>query len=201
METDFTALASRVAATGELRACIVLSRDGFVLGAFPPGGEDDIRPAWLRVAGLGEPTRGFVDFGQEIWVFVRRGAYAAFAIGGPTSRPGILLDQLDQALALAEDARTRRDAVRPPESIDLARTGPRAGLHPEARPPAPVAPGPAPARPPVARPPAEAASQPGPPAPAAPPARPAFDPDEDVDRVTLAFEFSQLLQEGREGDE
>src|SRR5438093_590734 len=48
MDIDFTALASRVAARAEVVGCVILSRDGLVLGAFPPGGERDVTPAWLR---------------------------------------------------------------------------------------------------------------------------------------------------------
>jgi hypothetical protein len=141
---EFSALAARVAASVvELRGCLILSRDGLVLGAFPEGQEGLVKPAWLRFAVVGEPEKGFVEFGEEIWVYVRRGPYAAFAVSGVGVRPGLLIDQLDQMLYAAEEIRSRREALRLPEA-PLAPSGkPRTSLHPEARPsvptPAPVA--------------------------------------------------------------
>src|SRR5438093_353977 len=121
MDIDFTALASRVAARAEVLGCVILSRDGLVLGAFPPGGERDVTPAWLRFASVGDPERGFVEFGAELWAYVRQGPYAAFAVGAPGTRAGILLDYLEQALLAAEDSRDQRAAVRAPETVDLNR--------------------------------------------------------------------------------
>jgi hypothetical protein len=121
MDIDFTALASRVAARGEVLGCVILSRDGLILGAFPPGGERDVIPAWLRFSSVGEPDRGFVEFSGELWAFVSRGAYAAFAVGTHRTRAGILLDYLEQALLAAEDSREMRAAVRAPLSVDLNR--------------------------------------------------------------------------------
>jgi hypothetical protein len=135
---EFSALAARVAAgVGELRGCLILSRDGLVLGAFPEGEEALVKPAWLRFATLGEPDKGFVEFGDEVWGYVRRGPYAAFAVTGTGTRPGLLIDQLEQVLLSAEEARSRREALRLPE-VPAAPSGkPRTSLHPEVRPPAP----------------------------------------------------------------
>ena len=80
MDPDFTALASRVAARAEVLGCVILSRDGLVLGAFPPHGEQDITPGLLRFASLGDPDRGFAQFSDELWAYVREGSYAAFAV-------------------------------------------------------------------------------------------------------------------------
>jgi len=141
---EFSALAARVAASVvELRGCLILSRDGLVLGAFPEGQDGLVKPAWLRFAVVGEPEKGFIEFGDEIWVYVRRGPYAAFAVSGLGVRPGLLIDQLDQMLYSAEEIRARREALRLPE-VPAAPSGkPRTSLHPEARPsvptPAPVA--------------------------------------------------------------
>lgn len=204
MDTDFNALASRVAATGEVRACLFLSRDGFILGTFPPNGHDEIRPAWLRVSTLGDPEKGFIEFPTESWAFVTRGSYAAFAVAAPGARVGVILDHLEQALLVAEQARSRGDAVRAPESIDLARAGNAPHAPPQPR-PAPPAPGPVPApvAAPVGGPPpgqgAPPSSQPQPP-PEAPAPAPVADAGE-VDRISLALEFSQLLQESDGRDE
>ncbi|HEY6677861.1 MAG TPA: hypothetical protein VI411_03060, partial [Actinomycetota bacterium] len=113
---EFSALAARVAASVvELRGCLILSRDGLVLGAFPAGEEGPVKTAWLRFAVVGEPEKGFVEFGDEIWTYVRRGPYAAFAVSGLGVRPGLLIDQLDQMLYTAEEVRARREALRLPE--------------------------------------------------------------------------------------
>ena len=141
---EFSALAARVAASVvELRGCLILSRDGLVLGAFPEGEEGLVKPAWLRFAVVGEPEKGFIEFGDEIWVYVRRGPYAAFAVSGLGVRPGLLIDQLDQMLYYAEEVRARREALRVPEVPPAPSGKPRTSLHPEARPsvptPAPVA--------------------------------------------------------------
>jgi hypothetical protein len=222
---EFSALAARVAASVvELRGCLILSRDGLVLGAFPEGQEGLVKPAWLRFAVVGEPEKGFIEFGDEIWVYVRRGPYAAFAVSGIGVRPGLLIDQLDQMLYSAEDVRARREALRVPEVPPAPSGKPRTSLHPEARPsvptPAPVASPPRQA--PEAAPPAERAPEPRlapttpapsptpPPAPApvAPPpaerptTRPAEEEEEtEVDRVALAQELSKLLQETGGRDE
>ena len=189
---QFSALAARVAASVvELRGCLILSRDGLVLGAFPEGQEGLVKPAWLRFAVVGEPEKGFIEFGDEIWVYVRRGPYAAFAVSGLGVRPGLLIDQLDQMLYSAEEIRARREALRLPE-VPAAPSGkPRTSLHPEARPSVPT---PAPVEPPP------------PAAVTPPPERPSTEPAEEeegteVDRVALAQELSKLLQETGGRDE
>ncbi len=121
MDLDFSALASRVAARADVLGCVILSRDGLVLGAFPPNGERDVTPAWLRFSSVGEPERGFVEFPDELWAYCRLGPYAAFAVGSPRTRAGVLLDYLEQALLVAEDSRELRAAVRRPETVDLNR--------------------------------------------------------------------------------
>jgi hypothetical protein len=200
---EFSALAARVAASVvELRGCLILSRDGLVLGAFPAGEEGPVKTAWLRFAVVGEPEKGFVEFGDEIWTYVRRGPYAAFAVSGLGVRPGLLIDQLDQMLYTAEEVRARREALRLPEVTPAPSGKPRTSLHPEARPsvptPAPVTP--AQATPEAAPGPAERSPEPN---PVAPPSVSAGKKEEDpeVDRVALAQELSKLLQETEGGDE
>jgi hypothetical protein len=120
MDPDFTALASRVAARAEVLGCVILSRDGLVLGSFPPNGEGDITPGLLRFAQLGDPERGFVQFPDEVWAYVTHGSYAAFAVAGAGTRPGILIDYLEQALEVAGEARVSRAAVSEPLHVDLS---------------------------------------------------------------------------------
>jgi hypothetical protein len=174
---EFSALAARVAASVvELRGCLILSRDGLVLGAFPAGEEGPVKTAWLRFAVVGEPEKGFVEFGDEIWTYVRRGPYAAFAVSGLGVRPGLLIDQLDQMLYTAEEVRARREALRLPEVTSAPSGKPRTSLHPEARPSvptaAPVTP-PAQATPEAAPRPAERSPEPSPVAPQSVPPEPA----------------------------
>ena len=58
---EFAALAQRVVLTmDDVRGCLVLSRDGLVLGAFPEDQEAELKPAWLRFVHVGEARKGFV---------------------------------------------------------------------------------------------------------------------------------------------
>ena len=60
---EFAALAQRVVLTmDDVRGCLVLSRDGLVLGAFPEDQEAELKPAWLRFVHVGEARKGFVEF-------------------------------------------------------------------------------------------------------------------------------------------
>ena len=120
---DYSGLAARVAAgVGGLRGCLILSRDGLVLGAYPSDDDSVAKPSWLRFAMLGEPERSFVEFGDQVWVYVHRGPYAAFAIADAGVRPGLVMDELEQALMTAEQARTKREGMRAPGA---ARSPPR----------------------------------------------------------------------------
>jgi hypothetical protein len=137
---EFSALAARVAASvGDLRGVLILSRDGLVLGAFPEGDEALLKPAWLRFAALGEPDKGFVEFADELWAYVRRGPYASFAVTGVHVRPGLVMDQLEQMLMAAEEVRSRREALRLPDAAPAPSGKPRTSLHADPRPaPQPV---------------------------------------------------------------
>jgi hypothetical protein len=127
---EFSALAARIAVSvGQLRGCIILTRDGLVVGSFPPSDESPVQRAWLRFAALGDPEKGFAEFGDEIWVYVRRGPYAAFALADAGARPGLVMDQLQQLLLTAEEARTKRDAVKLPDVADIPKSKPRTQLH------------------------------------------------------------------------
>jgi hypothetical protein len=144
---EYSALAQRVAMTmDDVRGCLVLSRDGLVLGAFPEESETTMKPAWLRFVNVGEARRSFVEFGDQIWAYIFRGPYAAFVISGTSVRPGVLLDQLEMALLTAEEARQKRDTLRVPEAPNAPSGKPRTSLHPPAtdRPVVEVAAGPPP---------------------------------------------------------
>jgi hypothetical protein len=127
---DFSAIAARIAVSvGQLRGCIILTRDGLVVGSFPPSDESPVQRAWLRFAALGDPEKGFVEFGDELWVYVRRGPYAAFVLAEASARPGLVIDQLEQLLLTAEEARSKRDALKLPEAADAPKSKPRTPLH------------------------------------------------------------------------
>jgi hypothetical protein len=130
---DFSALAQRISAeVREVRGCLILSRDGLVLGADPVEAEAVAKPAWLKFVTLGDPERSFIEFPDQVWAYVRRGSYAAFAVAAAGCRPGILVDQLEQALFAAEQARARPDTLRVPD-VHAAPSGkPRSHLHPAA---------------------------------------------------------------------
>jgi hypothetical protein len=222
--SDYASLAQRVAAgVAGIRGCILLSRDGMVLGAHPEGElESQVKAAWLRFAALGDPERSYLEFPDQTWAFVRRGAYAAFVVADAGVRPGLLVDLLDQVLMAGEVERIHeRDAMRIPEAPVAPSGKPRTVLHRVERPATPepqhvavpaedvtvVEADPDPA--------ADAGPPPEPDEPGASEAPPEEDPrsaDEpaprpepedglEVDRILLAKEFAGLLQVPRDDDE
>lgn len=113
---DYSALAYRIAGgVADVRGCLILSRDGLILGSYPDD-ETAVKPAWVRFASLGDPERSFVEFGDQVWVYVRRPAYGAFAVANAGVRPGLVIDQLEGILTSAEESRSRRDTLRVPEA-------------------------------------------------------------------------------------
>ena len=132
---EFAALAQRVVLTmDDVRGCLVLSRDGLVLGAFPEDQEAELKPAWLRFVNVGEPRKGFVEFSDQLWAFVHRGPYAAFVVTGTSVRPGVMLDQLEQAVITAEETRAKQKEVtlKVPDAASAPSGRPRTSLHPPA---------------------------------------------------------------------
>ena len=105
---DFDALAAVLGAgSADLRGCLILSRDGLVLAGYPDSAEPELKASWIRFASLGEPERGFVQFGSETWSYARRGPYGSFAVTGIGVRPGIVIDHMERVLRAAEDARSK----------------------------------------------------------------------------------------------
>ena len=221
--SDYSALAQRVSLSiAGIRGYLMLSRDGLILGAHPEGEpEADLRTAWVRFAGVGDPERSYVEFPDQIWAFVRRGSYAAFAVAEVGVRPGVLVDTLEQALLSAEQERVvDRDAMRLPEASSAPSGKPRTSLHMPDRQPTPepepvtvraeAADDVAEAEPPpvdevASTPPPEVAdppvAEPDPPADDVPEAQPGKEEESEVDRILLAKEFAGLLQVPREDDE
>lgn len=129
---DFNAVAATLGAgLSDIRACLILSRDGLILGGYPEGAEFDAKPAWLKLAAMGEPERGFLQFGTETWCFVRRGPYAAMAVTGTEIRPGLVIEQMDRVLFTAEETRARREGPPIAASGPAPTTKPRTQLHPD----------------------------------------------------------------------
>lgn len=127
---DYPLLAQRISVSvPEVRGCLILSRDGMILGAHPDD-ESLTKSAWLRFVALGEPERSFVEFADQTWAFVRRGPYAAFAVAAAGVRPGVLIDQLEQVVLTAEEGRSRRDTLRVPDAANAPSGKPRTSLHP-----------------------------------------------------------------------
>jgi hypothetical protein len=170
---DLSALATRICVAFDgLRGCLILSRDGLVLGLYPSDAEVTVKPQWLRLAQLGDMEKGFCEFGDEMWVYVRRGPYAAFALGDRTIRPGLMIDQLEQALFTAEEQRSKREALKIPEAPAAPSGRPRTSLHKEPAKPAPQPVAAEPAPPAAAEQAAPAAAQPAAPEPERPAAAP-----------------------------
>jgi hypothetical protein len=215
---DFNALAARMAGVvDDVRGCLIVSRDAMVLGAYPEDAETALKPAWLRFCALGDAERGFVHIGAELWSFARRGRHAAFVVTGAATRPGLVLDHIDQALALADEARSDRGGLKLPEAATPARTTPTTEPRPAGDPSAARSPSIIAGRlseragttSPGSPPPERRDTEPGKPSPEAvtpspqpAPARSSVwatregEPGEDVDRAELAREFSGLLQQG-----
>ena len=132
---DYSALAQRIAVSvSGVSGALILSRDGLVLGAYPNEDESLAKPAWLKFITLGEPDRSFVEFPDQVWAYVKRGPYAAFASAEAGTRPGVLVDQMEQALLVAEEGRTRRDTLRVPDASSAPTSKPRTSLHPQDKP-------------------------------------------------------------------
>src|SRR5206468_3674767 len=174
----------------------------------------DLTQAWLKFSALGQPVRGFMVFRDELWAYATHGNFGAFAITEPSARAGIVLDVLEQALMEVQEAHASRSAVRAAETLNLSlpephesmgappppvRSEPGAGADDELesdgdRPPQPAW---SPAqgierRPRRSREPdADEWDREGQPAPSS----------DDIDRVALAREFAQLLQENPPGTE
>ena len=222
---DYSALAQRVSMSLDgIRGCLMLSRDGMVLGAHPEGdAESSVRSAWVRFAAVGDPERSYVEFPDQIWAFVRRGGYSAFAVTDTGVRPGVLVDLLEQALMMAEKGRADdRETMRLPEVPSAPSGKPRTSLHKQER-----APTPAPTPSEVVASQEHEGRAPRPPEAASDPATSdaekssvgtetaaRSDPDEktptpvrsredepEVDRILLAKEFAGLLQVPKEDDE
>lgn len=198
----YAALAQRIAdAVREVQGCLLLSRDGFVLGTYPDEDEGLAKSAWLRFAALGESERGVVEFPGQTWAFVRRGPYSSFVVADAGVRPGILIDRIEEVLLEAE--RTRSSPLRIPEQIQAPSGKPRAPLHPIGG--IPQRGDDHPASDPPPEPPAEVEEPSGqepPPPETEVPVPPMGERDDvEVDRVLLAKEFSGLLQIDRSNDE
>ncbi len=171
--TDFNDLAARMTAgVAGVRACVIVSRDGLSLGASPSDQEARGRQAWDVLQRIGDPQRGFIDMGTEIWVVASGAAYAAVMVATPEAKPGLLLDRMEAELLAAEETRSLGDAA--PEQqqktgavVDLSTASVPAGPARDAVESAPAA-------------------QPEP-KPTSKPGR--------IDRVALAREFGRLLDQ------
>jgi hypothetical protein len=120
---DFNVLAISLGqGMADVRGCLVLSRDGLVLGAHPAESERATTRAWIRFATIGHPERGFVQFGTETWCYVRRAPYAGFAVAGPEERAGLVIDHMEQVLEAAEERRSRQEGPREAEAVTEAET-------------------------------------------------------------------------------
>ena len=129
---DYSALAQRISVSvSGVSGALILSRDGLVLGASPNEDESLAKAAWLKFTTLGEPDRSFVEFPDQVWAYVKRGPYAAFATAEAGTRPGVLVDQMEQVLLMAEEGRARRDTLRVPDSNGAPSGKPRTSLHPQ----------------------------------------------------------------------
>jgi hypothetical protein len=73
----------------------------------------------VRFAAIGDPERGFAQFGTETLCYVRRGPYAGFAVAGPGARPGLMIAHMEQVLLAAEQSRWRHEWLRGAEAAKV----------------------------------------------------------------------------------
>ena len=107
MSTDFSALAGAVAAGAPgVRACLFVNEDGLPLGAHPAAQEVRALGVWSRLSAVGTVGRGFMTVDEEMWAVSGNGHFVALALADRTTRPGLLLERLDAAIAWAEERRT-----------------------------------------------------------------------------------------------
>jgi len=133
---EFNVLAAAIGADLDgVRASLILSRDGLVIGAHPAAEEDLAKQAWLKLASLGDPDRGFFQFVTETWCYVRRGPYAAFVLASAAVRPGLVIDEMERVLLIAARKRADRSSLEsdaPAPASPSAPSGkPRTTLHRE----------------------------------------------------------------------
>ena len=145
MPVDFAALAGSISSVPGVRASLLLSREGLALAVAPESEESRLVAVWARLAGLGEVEKGFVNVDGGMWVFARRGPFAALALADGAARPGVVLAEIEQALLAAEEDRHRdRAEIRSAQPKPVSEAVPggrfRAVLHRD-RPPAPAEPG------------------------------------------------------------
>ncbi len=134
MPVDFAALAGSISSVPGVRASLLLSREGLALAVAPETEEGRLMSVWARLAGLGDVERGFVNVDGGMWVFARRGPFAALALADGAARPGVVLAEMEQALLVAEEDRHRdRAEIRSAQPKPAAETVPggrfRAMLH------------------------------------------------------------------------
>jgi hypothetical protein len=146
MSVDFAALTAAVGAgLSDVRACLIVSRDGLALGSYPPADEGSAMTKWSRLTSLGDVERGFAVVGEECWVFCSRGPYSALAVAKASARPGLILERLDQMVLAAEEARLRKEGLgsledpRDPAAAARRRrtSAPPTGVHPQPSAPSP----------------------------------------------------------------
>jgi hypothetical protein len=190
---DFNDLAARMSGgVAGVRACLILSKDGLSLGVHPADAEARARHAWDALQRIGDPQRGFVDMGTEIWVVATGGAYGAAMVATPEAKPGLLLDRMEAQLLAADESRSLETESRTLETqepvlavskvVDLSAAAPQ------------------PAAPRTLEAPPIQQSAPPAPAPEPRPSPPQPVRAANVDRVALAREFSRLFDSDAEGE-
>src|SRR5437899_1119578 len=187
---EYAALAQRVVLTmDDVRGCLVLSRDGMVLGAYPEEDEQAFKPARLKFVHAGEPRRGFAELADRL----RPATFSDPEPVTPAGRPAAFATE-GSACSRLEAEQAASAAAAPLEEQPLIADG---SAGPATRGPDEAAPTEGEPATPFRREPQRLVS-----AERAPdePEKVTEEPGE-VDRVMLAKEFSGLLQLNEDGDE
>jgi hypothetical protein len=85
--------------------CVIVTRDGLALGAYPASEEGRMVSRWAELgSGATSALRGFLVLEGESWVIATGRRYAAVAKVGLSARPGLVLQRLEDALEGLEGA-------------------------------------------------------------------------------------------------
>lgn len=100
---DFSGLAARAVGGMDGAACVIATRDGLALGAFPAGEEARILSRWAELGpGATAALRGFLVLNGQAWVIATTRRYVGVAVVPSATRPGLMLQQLEAALEESE---------------------------------------------------------------------------------------------------
>jgi hypothetical protein len=107
---DFDAFTRDLRSVADLRGCVIATRDGRVLGAYP-NGSPDVEAAWRQIADIGACTSAIVQLEDETWFYLRRGSHAAFVVVHAAQDPGRVIACMGRLLVAMKTASAGEDVL------------------------------------------------------------------------------------------